>query len=220
MSTHNLLLIHFETSFLNVAKSCVSASNLSSWFYSKHTPYVWYPCTYPSVTSSTQGFLSSQHLNADCCQPPIHGEFYQEEGSSVLRGSLRLTCITRKQTLGSFSLSYQKKDGLLVWRRLFENIIYWCWQSQILKSRCHTKRRMGAATRTHSSFGMAMTKTLRSIFLWHASGRQWQIVWRRGSSHPMWDWYGTEINNPKHLKLHPNKLPNSLTRCGEIVGLE
>ncbi len=37
-----------------------------------------------------------------------------------------------------------------------------------LKSRCHTKRRMGAATRAHPSFGMTATKTLRSVFSWRA----------------------------------------------------
>ncbi len=36
-------------------------------------------------------------------------------------------------------------------------------KTQILKSRCHTKRRMGAATRAHPSFGMTTTKTL-SLF--------------------------------------------------------
>ncbi len=45
----------------------------------------------------------------------------------------------------------------------------WYWQSQILKSRCHTKRRMGASTRVHPSFGMTKTKTLRSGFLWRES---------------------------------------------------
>ncbi len=44
-----------------------------------------------------------------------------------------------------------------------------CQQSQILKSRCHTKRRMGAATHAHPSFGMTTTKTLRSVFSWCAS---------------------------------------------------
>ncbi len=37
------------------------------------------------------------------------------------------------------------------------------------KGRCHTKRRMGAATRAHPSFGMTTTKTLMSVFSWHTS---------------------------------------------------
>ena len=36
----------------------------------------------------------------------------------------------------------------------------WSQETQILRSRCHTKGRMGTAT---------MTKTLRSVFLWHTS---------------------------------------------------
>ncbi len=51
-------------------------------------------------------------------------------------------------TLRSLSLSYQKKDG----RAREYNL--WCQQSQILKSWCHTKRRMG--------------KTLRFVFSWLA----------------------------------------------------
>ncbi len=45
----------------------------------------------------------------------------------------------------------------------------WCQQSQVLKSRCHTKRRMDAATRATFSFGMTTTKTLKSVFSWHSS---------------------------------------------------
>ncbi len=59
---------------------------------------------------------------------------------------------------------------LLVWHRLLENMIYaWSQKTQILKSRCHTKRRMAAATGAHPSFGMTTTKTLRSVFSWRAS---------------------------------------------------
>ncbi len=36
--------------------------------------------------------------------------------------------------------------------------------SNIMKSWCHTKRRMGSATRAHPCFGMTTTKTLRSVF--------------------------------------------------------
>ncbi len=46
----------------------------------------------------------------------------------------------------------------------FREYNLWCQQSQVLKSRCHTKRRMGKATRAHPSFGMTMTKTLRCVF--------------------------------------------------------
>ena len=61
------------------------------------------------------------------------------------------------------------KEGwaCLVWHWLFENIVYDV--SQILKSRCHTKIRMGAAMRAHPSFGMTTTNTLRYVFLWRAS---------------------------------------------------
>ncbi len=58
---------------------------------------------------------------------------------------------------------------LLVWHRLFR--IWLCWHHRLYsqKSRCHAKRRMGAATRAHPSFGMTKTKTLKSVFWWHAS---------------------------------------------------
>ncbi len=42
------------------------------------------------------------------------------------------------------------------------------------KSRCHTKRRMDAATRAHPSFGMTTTNTLKSVFSWHVSYRTWE----------------------------------------------
>ena len=50
----------------------------------------------------------------------------------------------------------------------FQEYNLWCQHSPILKSQCDTKRRMGTATRTHSSFGMT-TKTLRSVFSWRSS---------------------------------------------------
>ncbi len=70
-----------------------------------------------------------------------------------------MRCVTRKQTLRSLSLS----------ARLLEIYHLWSQKTPILKSRCHTKRRMGAATRAHPSFGMTTTKTLRPVFSWHAS---------------------------------------------------
>ncbi len=42
----------------------------------------------------------------------------------------------------------------------FREYDLWSQKTKILKSRCHTKRRMGAATRAHPSFGMTTTKTL------------------------------------------------------------
>ncbi len=51
----------------------------------------------------------------------------------------------------------------------FREYDLWSQKTQILKSRCHTKRRMGGATRAHPSLGMTTTKTLRSVFSWHAS---------------------------------------------------
>ncbi len=38
----------------------------------------------------------------------------------------------------------------------------------IFYSRCHTQRRIGGAPPANPSLGMAMTKTLRSVFSWHA----------------------------------------------------
>ena len=37
-----------------------------------------------------------------------------------------------------------------------------------LKSRCHTKRKMGAATSARPSFGMTMTQENRDLFVWHS----------------------------------------------------
>ncbi len=65
-----------------------------------------------------------------------------------------MRCVTRKQTLRSLSLSCQKKDWP-AWTPTFRE--YDLWSQKTLKSRCHT------------SFGVTMTKTLRSDFLWRAS---------------------------------------------------
>ncbi len=35
----------------------------------------------------------------------------------------------------------------------------------LLKSRCHTKRRMDLAMRTHPSFGMTLTQDIRDLFV-------------------------------------------------------
>ncbi len=48
----------------------------------------------------------------------------------------------------------------------FREYDLWSQKTQILKSRCHTKRR----TRGHPSFGMTTTKTSRSVFSWRTSG--------------------------------------------------
>ncbi len=85
-----------------------------------------------------------------------------------------VTRVTRKQTLRTLSLSYQKKDGRPSSFGMTPNFLecnLWCQQSQILTSQCHTKRRVGAATRAHPSFGM--TKILRSVFSWHVSCIEW-----------------------------------------------
>ena len=84
-----------------------------------------------------------------------------------------MTHITRKQTLRSLSMSYQKKNGP-AWERpsffgmrpTFREYNLWC---QIQKSRCHTNRTMGMAMRAHPYFCMTTTKTLRYVFSWHAS---------------------------------------------------
>ncbi len=61
------------------------------------------------------------------------------------------------------------KEG---WARVAAPITHTIWggqKTQILKSQCHTKRRMGAALPANPSFGMTPTKTLRSVFSWHTS---------------------------------------------------
>ncbi len=97
------------------------------------------------------------------------------QSSTVLSPS-HLTCATRKQTLRSLSLSYQKKVGH-AWLT-FPEYNLWCQQSQILKSRCHTKRRMGAATRARPSFGTTTAKTLRSVFSWRTSFNSYSLHFR------------------------------------------
>ena len=53
---------------------------------------------------------------------------------------------------------------LLVWNRLFR--IWRCWHHWLYTRKVGVipKKRMGTATHAHPSFGMTMTKTLRSIF--------------------------------------------------------
>ena len=77
----------------------------------------------------------------------------------------------RKQTLRSLSLSYPKKDAhpSLGMTPTFREYDLWSRKTQILKSQCHTRRRMGAATRARPSLGMTTTKTWRSVLLWHTS---------------------------------------------------
>ncbi len=83
-----------------------------------------------------------------------------------------MTRVARKQTLRSLSQSYQMKDG----RRgrahpsfgmtmTFQNLSLLTSQIILSKSRCHTKRRMGAATRAHPSLGMTTTKIFKVCFL-------------------------------------------------------
>ncbi len=82
-----------------------------------------------------------------------------------------MTRVSRKQTLRYLSLSYQKKDAMTPTFREYD---LWSQNTQIIKSRCHTKRRMGSAKRAHPSFGIPMTKTLRSVFSWHVS--YWHVL--------------------------------------------
>ncbi len=85
--------------------------------------------------------------------------------------NLEMTCVMRKQTLRSLTLSYQKKDGArgrahssFGMTPTFWEYNLWCQQSQILKSQCHIKRRMGTATQAHPSFGYN-DKDLKVCFL-------------------------------------------------------
>ncbi len=66
---------------------------------------------------------------------------------------------------------------LLVRHRFLENMIYEVKRLKILKSRCHTKRRMGAATRAHPSLGMTTKKTLGSVFPRCASCLEQLSIW-------------------------------------------
>ena len=64
---------------------------------------------------------------------------------------------------------------ILVWHRLK---ICNALPSQIITcSRCHTKRRIGEAPPTNPSFGMTMTKKLRSVFSWCVSFYLIQSSW-------------------------------------------
>ena len=83
---------------------------------------------------------------------------------------VQLKCVTKKQTLRSLSLSYQKRmvthgrtHPSFGMTPFLENVIYEV-KTQILKSRCHTKRKISMGTRTQPSFDMTTTKTLRPVF--------------------------------------------------------
>ncbi len=78
---------------------------------------------------------------------------------------LLLALVTRKQTLRSLLLSYPEKGahpslGMTPTLREYD---LWSQKTQILKSRCHTKKSMDTV------FGMTTTKTLRSVFSRRAS---------------------------------------------------
>ena len=58
-----------------------------------------------------------------------------------------------------------------IWAALREkvpNVLSRChtklFEKKILKSRCHTKRRVGAAPCAHPSFGMTATQDIRDLF--------------------------------------------------------
>ncbi len=76
-----------------------------------------------------------------------------------------MTRITRKQTLRSLSLSYQKMDGR-DW--LFR--IWPCWHHRLYSQKVGVMPIEGwARPHTHPSFGMTTTKTSRSVFSWRTS---------------------------------------------------
>ncbi len=95
---------------------------------------------------------------------------------------------------------------ILVWHRLFQkklkekfkkiyNIFF---LQKILKSRCHTKRRAGAATRARPSFGMTQTQDIRDLFAWRcpnvhdlANTRELNIQWNSTLS---WEKIGHSSN--------------------------
>ncbi len=64
---------------------------------------------------------------------------------------------------------------LLVWHRLFgiQNISKKNnkKKKKNSESRCHTKRRVGAATRAHPSFGMTTAQDIRDLFVWRSPDR-------------------------------------------------
>ena len=78
---------------------------------------------------------------------------------------------------------------LLAWHPTFQECNVWCQQSQILKSRCHTKRRMDAA--------MTTTKTLRSVFSWRMSSsfvcKSWCLM--KPKTETVWELYQPDINS-------------------------
>ncbi len=55
---------------------------------------------------------------------------------------------------------------------------------KIIKSRCHTKRRAGAAPRARSSFGMTPTQAMRDLFAWRRPHVRWVIP----STSQLWKW--------------------------------
>ncbi len=70
--------------------------------------------------------------------------------------------VTRKQTLRSLSLSYQKTAGHahppFGMTPTFRSLTLLTSQIIFSKSRCHTKRMMDTATHAHPSFAITMTK--------------------------------------------------------------
>ncbi len=69
---------------------------------------------------------------------------------------------------------------LLTWHRLFENIIYDVSRVKLWK--------VGVIPKEGSFFCMTKTKTLRSVFLWHASYNMYkEVCWRMCSEDEQWD---------------------------------
>ncbi len=76
-----------------------------------------------------------------------------------------MTRITRKQTLRSLSLSYQKKDG-----RAWSSPSFFWYDTDFSEfDSADIIDYILENMRTHPSFGMTTTKTLRSVFSWLAS---------------------------------------------------
>ncbi len=78
--------------------------------------------------------ISFGSMAALCIKHFISQGYYRRKWSHQY-----LRCVTRKQTLKVFVVV--RRYGMTP---TFREYNLWCQQSQILKSRCHTKRRMGA----------------------------------------------------------------------------
>ena len=136
--------------------------------------YIWWHYLPVRYTSAWQNKTSLQAVVWAICKQrsiniSIWKSFWYCQFKILSMRLCNMTHITRKQSLRSLSLSYQKKDGC-AW--LCPSFFWYDTDLSefdsvdiiFLKSRCHAKRRMGAATHAHPSCGMTRTKTLRSVF--------------------------------------------------------